>query len=271
MKNPYKKNFTEQIILCKENHIAPGCVYEMHRHDYIELEIVLSGNGEHIYNNCVTDIGRGHAYIIRPHDYHAFHAVTEVTLLNICFEMDTLSRELRDYLSTIGELYCVLQEDILLTSERLVADIKKEQCENTLLSSTLSRALLYQLIVQIIRLSGHTVTVPSTIPMGALSYVHTNFRKPISLAEMAAALSVSPNYLGRLFKAHTGESFNAYLNEIRLKYACNMLRFSDIQEKKIGLLAGYASNEYFFYAFKKYMKMTPKEYRRYVQRIESKN
>ena len=93
-------------------------------------------------------------------------------------------------------------------------------------------------------------------------YVHTHFRENISLGALASQFSYSPNYTGMIFKQNTGMSFNRYLNHIRLKYACNMLRFSSFPIKDIALMAGYSSVEHFLYTFKKHIGCTPLEYRK---------
>ncbi len=264
MQNPYKKNFDGRIILCEKKHIAAGKIYEMHWHDYIEMEIILSGVAEHIYNSQVTNVSRGHTYIITSHDFHALHAQSDVVLLNVCFHSHVMEKEVRETLELISNknIYGILNEESLVKAADMVKRIADEQGQVGPLSNAMSKAVLGQLLIDIMRLSDKQLPQnDNSLAAKALAYVHTHFKEPLSISDVAHTMSVSPNYLGRLFSEYTGVSFNDYLNDLRLKYACNMLRFSGLATKEIAALSGYSSVEYFFYVFKKKMGMTPKEYR----------
>ena len=67
--------------------------------------------------------------------------------------------------------------------------------------------------------------------------------------------------MGHLFKTEIGYTFHEHLNILRLKYACRLLWTSDMTVKEIAFASGYSSVEYFQYAFKKTMRITPNQYR----------
>ncbi len=264
MENPYKKSFDGDTILCEKRHIEKGHTYEIHRHDYIEMEIILSGEAKHIYNNRAIDISRGHAYIITPRDYHALHANREVTLLNICFEPHTPDEEVREALTHIDDhsIYGILNDAQLKTAVDLFESIIQEQQKKEILSLSMAKALLCRLIILLLRSSDRQHAPEPNPPLAkAITYIHAHFREPLSLSDLSRVMSVTPNYMGKLFREHTGLSFNSYLNDIRLQCACNILRFSNHSAKDIAGMVGYASAEYFFYIFKKKMGMTPRAYR----------
>ncbi len=50
----------------------------------------------------------------------------------------------------------------------------------------------------------------------SMLYVKKNYKKQISLAEIAGLLSVTPEYFCRLFKKYTGQTFVTYVNQVRL-------------------------------------------------------
>jgi len=52
-----------------------------------------------------------------------------------------------------------------------------------------------------------------------------------------------------------------YLNNLRLKHACNMLINTNEPISIIARESGYNSTEYFLYIFKKYMLTSPAKYR----------
>ena len=73
---------------------------------------------------------------------------------------------------------------------------------------------------------------------------------------------VTPKYLGALFKKNTGNSFHHYLNMMRLKCACSLLKTTNMSVKDAALTSGYNSIEHFIYTFKKHLSVSPTAYRK---------
>ncbi len=260
----YSRDFTKQIISCEKRNFKKGALFEMHWHNYIEMEFIISGEAEHIYNSDVRTVEHGHSYIITPHDFHAFHALSDITLINVCFDMNVLDEEITNALSliTFKNFYGIFDDESFADICKNLEAIKYEQENQQPLSNTLSKSLIYEIIINIIRISGNSITQIPSLAQKMISYVHTNFQKNISVTELSQHFSCTPNYIGKLFTKHTGITFNNYLNELRLKYACNMLRFSNLPVKDIAIMAGYSSIEYFFSVFKKNLRITPMDYRK---------
>ena len=94
----------------------------------------------------------------------------------------------------------------------------------------------------------------------AKQFVDENL-KTVTLGSAAARVSLSPNYLSRLFKDHAGQSFTDYLTEARMKKAAQLLRGIDYKSCEISEIVGYNSPKNFSRAFRNYYNMSPKEYR----------
>ena len=103
----------------------------------------------------------------------------------------------------------------------------------------------------------------------ALSYIKINFHKEtLSLKEVANALNINANYLSRLFASVLNMPFSKYLILLRLQEASKLLKNTDMYIKNIASTVGYSDNLYFSRIFKKYMGMTPKEFRNYIDNKE---
>lgn len=83
----------------------------------------------------------------------------------------------------------------------------------------------------------------------------------ISLDKIAADAGISQEYMQKIFKQHEGIPITEYIAKVKMEEACNMLRYSDRQIREIAEYLNYNSVSHFSAAFKKKMKMTPKEYR----------
>lgn len=93
-----------------------------------------------------------------------------------------------------------------------------------------------------------------------VSFIHAHYAEKISLAHAAAVVSFSPEHLSRLFTKETGVNFVAYLNNVRMKHAIELLEQSDYKIYEIAERVGYASIGYFSTVFKKNFGQTPNEY-----------
>ena len=75
-------------------------------------------------------------------------------------------------------------------------------------------------------------------------------------------LSLSTNYVRRVFKEETGESIGEHINRLRLAKCKAVLVAEDISIKELYARVGFASYHYFFEAFKKATGLTPAQFRR---------
>ena len=84
-----------------------------------------------------------------------------------------------------------------------------------------------------------------------------------SVGEMAAEFEMSVSYFQRLFKEKAGTTPSAYLTDLRLDKAVEMLSDPNcfLQIKEIGFQVGLTNDSHFTSGFKKKYGMTPTEYR----------
>lgn len=99
----------------------------------------------------------------------------------------------------------------------------------------------------------------------AQDYMEKHCTKPIGINDAANALQVSQSHLSRAFYQQTGEKPVVYLTKLRLKKAIKLLTATALKIEDISEKCGFASSNYFDKVFKKYMHVTPKQFRLYVQ------
>ena len=98
-----------------------------------------------------------------------------------------------------------------------------------------------------------------------VSYVATHFAEEFTLTQMAEDLGYSPYVLSRVFFGTFHCNFNAYLNNVRLDYACNALLHTNQTITDIFENAGFTSQRTFNRVFRERFHMTPREYRNYYK------
>lgn len=250
------------VIICKTV-LSPGQRIPPHWHDYFEYETVLSGHARHIYNGKAYSMERGYTYLLSYCDYHSFHSVDNVTVLNVRFRESMLNRSILKHITQKpNKLICALSEEETEKVADSIMRLNNEVINPKAFSDIIKTGIISDLVISLIRHSANECprTMPHIIQL-AITYINTNFRDGLTLEHAAHALSLSPNYLGALFKKHTGASFSEYLNRTRLKYACSLLLSSELTVKEIAFASGYSSLEYFSYVFKKIMHISPGKYR----------
>lgn len=102
----------------------------------------------------------------------------------------------------------------------------------------------------------------------ALTYIHSNIEKKITLKKVATHIHISSNYLCYLFKENTGFRFCEYINKCRTNVAKNFLDNSSYSLDMVSSKSGFNSQSHFCSTFKKYVDISPNEYRK---RIKSSN
>ena len=91
----------------------------------------------------------------------------------------------------------------------------------------------------------------------AITYIHENFGRSMSLETTAFALGISPNRLSRLFSEETGLGFSDYLIDYRIERAKEMLLQPGASIKQVSISCGYPDPNYFSRLFKKVTGLTP--------------
>ena len=95
-----------------------------------------------------------------------------------------------------------------------------------------------------------------------LQYVKINYKREITLNEVAGLLNVSPEYFCRLFKQHTGQTFLEYLNAFRLSHFYQDLMRTDYSITELMDHNGINNYKVFLRTFKEAYGASPSKIRR---------
>jgi len=96
----------------------------------------------------------------------------------------------------------------------------------------------------------------------ALGFMRANLQEDLSLSDIAEAVGLSVYHFARAFRASVGVPPHQYLIQLRISRARELLAGSDLSLAKIALETGFKSQSHFTYAFKRALRVTPREYRR---------
>ncbi len=95
----------------------------------------------------------------------------------------------------------------------------------------------------------------------ALRYIRQHYCEKLSLEDAAAHVSLSPVYFSRLFKQSTGQSFNLFLNQLRVRKSAALLLKTGSSILEIAIQCGFEDQSYFSKVFKKFLNVSPARFR----------
>jgi AraC-like DNA-binding protein/quercetin dioxygenase-like cupin family protein len=97
-----------------------------------------------------------------------------------------------------------------------------------------------------------------------LEYIHLNYKRKISVEDLAQQVNLSPFHFSRFFKTISGKTPVEYLNEYRIDQASHLLISSNDKIMDVAFDCGFSNFSYFIKIFKKIKGCTPSDYRKKV-------
>ncbi len=95
-----------------------------------------------------------------------------------------------------------------------------------------------------------------------INYIEDNYKDELFLDNLAETFGTTPKYLSKLIKTHLGVTFLAYLSNLRVNKAKELLTESSKNINEIYTEVGFNNRNSFTATFKKIVGLTPSEYRR---------
>ena len=247
--------------------MSPTSCYHSHD-DYIEIFIVTKGKLAHRFGKSLTTLKAGDAFIVLPGQYHKhsqyknyssqhINLTCRIPFAKEIFKM-YFQAENPDIPNQLIHMNAKIFE-MALTFQQLILESKTEEAKNILVKSFISFAFsLFH--------STETAEEEKHIPEWLQDFIQKlndfDFTTEFNLSDIYALSNYSQTTLSREFKKYVGKTLIAYINDLKLNYACNQLKHTDLSILSIASSLGFDSLSHFSHLFKKKYGITPLQYRK---------
>ncbi len=253
-KSFYIENNFIKIVLSEPKGLTPD-----HRHEFFEIEYILSGSGlEHI-NGVPYELEADMVLFTSPADFHRFYS-NDLKFFNIIFPPEIIfSDALYSLMSQDGSSNrCIKVADfpiIKLLMFEILNSYEKGDYKNAILY--LSCAL-----TKLCEINKKAEDNTTSYIRSAIVHISQYFNTGITLSEVANHVGLSEGYFSTLFRKTLGVTFKSYLDDIRFNFALKLLRYTDLTISEICYECGFSDFSNFMRRFKFKYKKAPGEYRK---------
>jgi AraC-like DNA-binding protein len=251
-----------------------------HTHDAIEISYVTEGTGFQYMNDATLQVKQGDIFLLPMGTAHVYRPpspakVGSLGVINCVFRPEAL-RQWPDFPPAGSALHQVLYEPH--TMERpwfhlydkdsafadLFYNLLSEYRQRQPGYEVVVHSLFSQLIALLHRHSVMTGSYERRSPKieDALQYIKHHCFKDITLKQVAEHSFLSVSHLQRLLKQATGSSFTSYVQHLRVKTCCELLKTTSMTVQQIANTVGYHDMKHFHELFRHKTGMTPQEYRK---------
>ena len=234
----------------------------------------ISGNGSTIYINDMEPVGSGKLEFDSLTEGELISAIKfgpeekiESSVKNIMEKMKTAKVHFRQQqVYMIGIFNSIIQ--MMQQYDLALEDIMGEELESMVLFDKLKKIEEFgQWLLRIAGKLNHLINqerdmTTRQVIQEAKQYILDNYQNPdLSVEMICRHLHMSPAYFSTVFKKETGQAYIAYLTEVRLNKAVELLNKTDDKTYIIASKVGYQEQNYFSYVFKKKFGVSPTRYR----------
>ncbi len=122
--------------------------------------------------------------------------------------------------------------------------------------------LLYSYILEARRLLDGSANAANDHVSRAAGFIEREFRRDLSLSEIADSAGLSEQHFCRVFRKVTGMTPIEFLTRKRISEAKTLLSDTDMSVSDIGRAVGYTDRSYFTSVFRKYEGFSPSDYKK---------
>lgn len=194
----------------------------------------------------------------------------------ICYAIENISKEVMVEFDSVC-IFTDSEKQVVIISD--IYPIKKWHEMRVVLENEISKFLKVNLIVEGEFLGDDPISISTVysevcerlneksrktpIVIEVQKYIERNyFNENLCMSEISEKMGISQTYITRLLKKELGMTFIDYLTSVRIEKAIILLDDPTTKIYEVAELVGYSTQHYFSNVFKRYMGISPLDYKR---------
>lgn len=258
----------------------PNFLKVWHYHEQLELVAILKSKGTRFVGDSIEQFNEGEVVLIGKNLPHLWlndksyfknnpNLTAEAVAIHFKEEFIGNAFATAPEMKHITALFDKAKQGLKFTgnTSKIIADIKELQHLNDFERIIKLMQILNTLWVEVdyvkLASAGFLSTFNQTENRSldkVYSYIFDNFKKPISLQDMAKVAQMNPAAFSRYFKKGSRKPFSRYLNEVRVGYACKLLLEEKYNITDICYESGFQNLSNFNRQFKAITSYSPSDY-----------
>ncbi|MEG4579028.1 helix-turn-helix domain-containing protein [Microcoleus sp. MON1_C5] len=250
-------------------------VFSAHRHDYYEVFWITQGSGTIAIDFTDYEIRPATLCFLSPGQVHAWTIAEPIVGYLLSFTGEFFLTGVQDpnelaempLFYTLGDAPLIqLNDEQAETFHNLVHKIEQEYQASFLERDAMLRCYLRILLIEAKRLYSPNTTLHQfeagfLLTKKLLALIEVHYLTTLSVAEYADLLHVTANHLNETIKRTMNKTAGEVIRARLLLEAKRLLRYSDIAISEIAYHLNFEDPSYFSRFFKKYTRLSPRDFR----------
>lgn len=252
------------LTYCGKESCTPGWLFGPYVRENYVIHIVTAGKGSFTVNGCRYSVSSGQMFLIRPGEETAYQADQEnpwcyswigfngyranTILYEIGFSKEKPVLDLED----TGPVTEAIDRMLETRQLDLAGDLRR--------NAALCDALACMMVIRQHEKTEHISSDVKYVEM-AVKLIVASYNRRIRIADIADQVGINRSYLTSIFKREMHMSPQAFLINVRMEKAAQLLRETEDPVSSIAAAVGYTDPLAFSKAFKLKYQMNPSAYR----------
>lgn len=155
------------------------------------------------------------------------------------------------------------RERILSMLNTMLAEYNRSVQEQSPLNEPLISGYLYHILLTMAHTANQYISRSKNDERVTqiIQYINENYNHITDIQQIAEHFFISKYHLCRFFRKNLDISLVTYLNTVKIREACNMIKNGCSNMTEVAILCGFNSSSYFCKVFKKEKGISPTEFR----------
>ena len=270
---------TKESTLIYQQDEGPFFYEKLHQHEEIQICHIIRGEGTLVIGDSINPYKKGDVIVIGSFIPHVFKSDVEASsvskMTSLFFTKDSFGHGFFD-LEAFQELRSFFEKSSygfkLIASKNAVSKLFSK----INIATKLQRFVLFLDLLKILSFAEHQrlssfiyekkyTPVEGKRMSNVLEYTFKNYDKDVSLELVAQVASMTKNSFCKYFKKITNKTYFEFLKEVRVEYACKLIRkHNDMRIADVAYLCGFKNISHFNKQFKSVTNLNPSGFKKLI-------